>query len=321
VARSRADDASRMRPVAPVPPEPRRERPAGRGGRRDLVTRLGRDLRALASPAGVRGAVVETAWISAHLAMYPLGVLRERQREVERYGLGGLRPGQRGLLEHDVEAAGTPIVLVHGMLDNRAIFAVLGRRLRSVGFNRVSTINYSPMTSDIRAAARRLSAEVEALVACTGYERVHVVGHSLGGLIARYYVQRLGGDARVHTLVTMGTPHQGSLSAHLLPGRLAGQLRPGSDLFAELGEPAAGCRTRFVVYYSDLDQVIVPHANARLDHPDLSAVNVRLHGVGHLSLPIHPPTLREISHLLSHLDADGSTRSAGLGRLPSAGEA
>ena len=45
----------------------------------------------------------------------------------------------------------------------------------------------------------------------TGFERIHVIGHSLGGLIARYYVTRLGGDARVHTLVTLGTPARGHL--------------------------------------------------------------------------------------------------------------
>ena len=51
--------------------------------------------------------------------------------------------------------------------------------------------------------------EVERIVAETGFERIHIIGHSLGGLIARYYVTRLGGDARVHTLVTLGTPHDG----------------------------------------------------------------------------------------------------------------
>ena len=47
-------------------------------------------------------------------------------------------------------------------------------------------------------------------MANSGYERIHVIGHRLGGLIARYFVQRLGGDAQVHTLVTLGTPHQGT---------------------------------------------------------------------------------------------------------------
>jgi len=76
------------------------------------------------------------------------------------------------------------------MIDNRAIFALLKRKLRRRGFGRVVTMNYSPTTNDIRQG-RVTSRRVEALVAKTGYERVHVIGHSLGGLIARYYVQRL----------------------------------------------------------------------------------------------------------------------------------
>jgi predicted alpha/beta hydrolase len=198
------------------------------------------------------------------------------------------------------------------MVDNRAIFAVLKRRLRRRGFGRVVTINYSPVTNDIRQAARDLAAEVEALVAQTGYERIHVVGHSLGGLIARYYVQRLGGDERIHTLVTLGSPHGGTLTAHLVPVRLCRQLRPGSDLYAELAEPAERCRTRFVAYWSDLDQLILPHVNARLEHPDLSARNVRVHGVGHMSLPLAGQVVHEISVVLSQLDWDGTTLTAGV---------
>jgi hypothetical protein len=250
--------------------------------------------------------------MSAHLAIYPLGLLRERPEPSERYALEGLAPRQRGLAVQDIEAAGTPILLVHGMVDNRAIFTVLKRGLRRRGFGRVVTINYSPVTNDIRQAARDLAAEVEALVAQTGYERIHLVGHSLGGLIARYYVQRLGGDERVHTLVTLGSPHAGTLTAHLVPVHLCRQLRPGSDLFAELAEPAERCRTRFVAYWSDLDQMILPHGNARLEHPDLSVRNVRVHGVGHMSLPLDGQVVHEISAVLSQLDWDGTTLRAGV---------
>jgi triacylglycerol lipase len=270
------------------------------------------DVRPLMSPAGVRGTVVEAVWMSAHLAIYPLGLLRERPEPSDRYALEGLGPIQRGLAVRDIEAAGTPILLVHGMVDNRAIFTILKRRLRRRGFGRVVTINYSPVTNDIRQAARDLAAEVEALVAQTGYERVHLIGHSLGGLIARYYVQRLGGDERIHTLVTLGSPHAGTLTAHLIPVHLCRQLRPGSDLYAELAEPAERCRTRFVAYWSDLDQLILPHVNARLEHPDLSARNVRVHGVGHMSLPLDGQVVHEISALLSQLDWDGTMLTAGV---------
>jgi triacylglycerol lipase len=302
--------------LVPVPGRPGRLRPTpalrALPSRGTALWALRHDVRPLLTPAGMRGAVVEAAWISAHLAIYPLGLVRERAEPSDRYAFEGLGPSQRGLAVRDIEAAATPILLVHGMIDNRAIFTVLKRRLRRRGFGRVVTINYSPVTNDIRQAAGDLAAEVEALVAQTGYERIHVVGHSLGGLIARYYVQRLGGDERIHTLVTLGSPHAGTLAAHLIPVQLCRQLRPGSDLYAELAEPAARCRTRFVAYWSDLDQLILPHVNARLEHPDLSARNVRVHGVGHMSLPLDGQVVHEISVVLSQLDWDGTTLTAGV---------
>jgi len=155
----------------------------------------------------------EAAWTCLHLTTYPLGLLREGTQASDRYHLDGLGPAQRGLLVHDVEAAGTPILLVHGMIDNRAIFAVLKHRLRRKGLRTIASMNYPLNTNDIRRAARELGGVVEALAERTGYEQIHVIGHSMGGLIARYYVQRLGGDRPVHTLVTLGTPHAGRRTA------------------------------------------------------------------------------------------------------------
>jgi triacylglycerol lipase len=271
-----------------------------------------RGVRAVCSPSGLRGTGTEVAWVAAHAAMYPLGILSERGRttvreELGRFSLADLPPAQRGLLMGDVVAAGTPILLVHGLVDNRSIFTLLRRALRRRGFGRVITVNYSPFTHDVRSAATRLAQLVERTCEETGYERVHVVGHSLGGVIARYYVQRMGGDARVHTLCTLGSPHAGTSAARLLPTALVRELRAGSPLMAELAEPAQGCRTRFVAFWSDLDQLIVPKRSARIDHPDLAARNVLLRGVGHMSLPIDSRVVREIAQLLSHLDAEGST--------------
>ncbi|MGN6613274.1 MAG: esterase/lipase family protein [Angustibacter sp.] len=275
---------------------------------------VGRGARALLSPSGVRGAAMEAAWLTTHLATYPLGLLDPlgllgpvgREREHRPYGVGHRPPVQRGLLVGDVEAAGTPILLVHGMVDNRSIFTVLRGALGRRGFGRVHSINYSPLTGDVRAAARDLAEHVEALASDTGYEQVHVVGHSLGGLIARYYVQRLGGHERVHTLVTLGTPHGGTLPAYLLPARLCRQLRPGSPLMRELAEPAPGCTTRFEAYWSDLDQLIVPQRNARLAHADLDVANHLVRGIGHTSLPIDSRVVHGICSTLAHLSrADG----------------
>ncbi len=124
----------------------------------------------------------------------------------------------------------------------------------------------------------------------------------MGGLIARYYVQRLDGDARVHTLVTLGTPHAGTLPARLIPHRLARQLRPDSDLVAELASRRPAAATRFLAVWSDLDQMMVPKRAARIDHPDLDARNVLIRGVGHMSLPIHRRAVHEIGATLAQLD-------------------
>jgi triacylglycerol lipase len=283
---------------------------------REQIGRAGagvrRGARSLLSVTGVRGVAVEAAWVAAHAALYPLGAVAERARAEKVRDLASLSPVQRGLLIGDVEAAGTPILLVHGMVDNRSIFTLLRRNLQRRGFHRVLSLNYSPLTRDVREAAEQLSGRVEGICADTGFERIHVIGHSLGGLIARYYVQCLGGDDRVHTLVTLGSPHGGTMPAHLVPHRLARQLRPDSDVVRELAAPAPRCRTRFLAVWSDLDQLIVPKANARIDHPDLAAHNVLVRGVGHMSLPIHRHAVHEISMTLAQLDAAGATLTPGV---------
>ena len=297
---------------------------------RSAARALARAGRTVANPAGLRGVGTEIAWVAGHLALYPLGISNEKVRgagreELSRFSLSDLPPVQRGLLIGDVVAAGTPIILVHGLVDNRSIFTLLRRALRRRGFGRILTLNYSPFTQDLRAVAARLGELVERTCEETGYERVHVVGHSLGGVVARYYVQRMGGDARVHTLCTLGSPHAGTSAARIFPRALpwgtVRQLRPGSELMQELAAPAPGCKTRFVAFWSDLDHLIVPQRHAAIDHPDLAVRNVPLRGVGHMSLPIHGPVVHEIATLLAHLDEDGSTLRPGVTKIGNGGPA
>jgi hypothetical protein len=272
-----------------------------------------RAIRNLLTVGSVTGTAVEVAWLAAHVACYPFGVLQEKARDTDdHFSLDALSPVHRGLLIGDVAAAGTPILLLHGMVDNRSIFALLRRNLRRRGFGRVVTMNYRIWTSDVRAAARELAETVESICEQTGYERIHIVGHSLGGLVARYYVQRLGGDVRVHTLVTLGTPHRGTHVARVVPAGVCQQMVPGSDVLEELDEPAPDCETRFVSFWSDIDALISPKESARLDHPDLTARNILVRGVGHLSLPIHRQVVHEIVATLAHLDSEGGTVTAGV---------
>ncbi|MEO7069476.1 MAG: alpha/beta fold hydrolase [Nostocoides sp.] len=276
-----------------------------------------RGIRAMASPSMIAGTVAEATWVVAHLLTYPFGLAGDtKRRNAHGYGIEHLPPVQRGLLISDLEAAGTPILLVHGLVDNRSIFTLLRKGLLRRGFGQVSTMNYNSLRGDVRTIAARLAEEVEALVAETGYERIHIIGHSLGGLVARYYVTRLGGDERVHTLVTLGAPHSGTYAAYAWPSALGSQLRPGSGLVRELQRPAPGCATRFIAYWSDLDEAVLPHENAAIAHPDLDAHNVKLHGVGHVSLPIIGNVVHGISTALAHLDSDGRIVTPGVSVLP-----
>ena len=266
--------------------------------------------RALCTRSTLTGGLTELVWVGAHLLMYPLGTRTEVLRPDPRVRPGELSPGVRALFAADPLAARIPVVLVHGLVDNRSVFAVMRRGLRRRGFTQICTWNYSPLLSDVARGAADLGARIEQICEQTGHDRVHVVGHSLGGLIARYYVQRQGGDRRVESLVTLGTPHQGSLLAHVLPTPLVRQLRPNSPVLRELEQPAAGCRTQVTAIYSDLDQVVVPTNSGRCDHPDLRARNLLVRGVGHMSLPRDGGVVDEVAATLAGVRGAGRHSSA-----------
>ena len=257
-------------------------------------------LRTFGTRAGLWGVIKEGAWLAAHVAVYPGGALREQLEPADGYRTDPLSPLRRSLVVTDPEAAGTPILLIHGIMDNRSVFTVFRRALRRRGFGVVHAVNYGLLTGDLRHAAHELAGHVERLCEATGADKVHIVGHSLGGVIARYYVQLMGGSARVDTLVTLGSPHSGTLGAHLIPTALGRQLRPGSPPLTELAGPAPGCTTRFLVVWSRMDQMVVPQRNARLQHPDLDVVQLELRDVGHLALPIDGRVVRWVVDTLSH---------------------
>ncbi|MFG3100357.1 esterase/lipase family protein [Streptomyces sp. NPDC048182] len=243
----------------------------------------------------LKATALEAAILAGHLLLYPSGIAEER-RATPALPPGGATPLPRG--------AEPPVVLLHGFIDNRSVFLLLRRNLAQHGRHQVESLNYSPLTCDIRTAAELLGRHIEQICERTGSDRVDIVGHSLGGLIARYYVQRLGGDLRVRTLVTLGTPHAGTRVVPLADAHpIVRQMRPGSAVLAELARPAPGCRTRFVSFWSDQDRVMDPLENACIDHPDLTAQNVRVTGIGHLALPVHPAVAQGIRQALDAAEA------------------
>ncbi|MFF3379863.1 esterase/lipase family protein [Streptomyces sp. NPDC002680] len=255
------------------------------------------------SIALLKATALEIAILAGHLLLYPSGITQERRATATDPATSSTLP-ETPAPTHLPTQPKPPVVLLHGFIDNRSVFVLLRRSLAQHGRQQVESLNYSPLTCDIRTAAELLGRHIEEICRRTGHPQVDIVGHSLGGLIARYYVQRLGGDFRVRTLVTLGTPHSGTRVAPLADAHpIVRQMRPGSQVLEELRLPAPGCRTRFVSFWSDLDQLMDPPETACIDHPDLLAQNVQVTGVGHLALPVHPAVATGIRQALDQSDA------------------
>lgn len=262
------------------------------------------------SPTLLKASALEAAILAGHLLLYPSGIIQERRPVCDLPPADSEDPRPSPPTPRLPAPASPPVVLLHGFIDNRSVFLLLRRSLAQHGRHQIESLNHSPLTCDIRTAAELLGRHIEEICERTGSERVDVVGHSLGGLIARYYVQRLGGDLRVRTLVTLGTPHTGTRVIPLANAHpIVRQMRPGSAVLEELTRPAPGCRTRFVSFWSDLDRVMDPLETACLDHPDLMVQNVRVSGIGHLALPVHPAVATGIRQALDTAEPEPETET------------
>jgi triacylglycerol esterase/lipase EstA (alpha/beta hydrolase family) len=173
-----------------------------------------------------------------------------------------------------------PVVLVHGLAMTHTSWFWLGRRLAAVGIGPIFGFTYfSPQS--VRRSAENLAIFIQHRIAKTGADRVDLVAHSLGGIIARYYLERLGGSSHVAHLITIGTPHRGTLLARfgLVPsGR---EMAADSVLFDQIGPLRASEEVRYTSIWSTHDAIIVPPASSSIAP---AGEDVVFHGLGHLSL-------------------------------------
>ena len=174
-----------------------------------------------------------------------------------------------------------PLIFVPGWWMNRACLYVLRFRLRRDGWERAVGFNYRTAYGDIGQAADELHDLIERTCQATGSARVVLIGHSMGGLVCRAYLKRHAELHRVASVVTLGTPHQGSKLCALSLDPMAQDMRPESAFLEDLAtdDPIPGA-VDFTAIYSSFDHLVVPAAHAYY----AGVGNIVVEGVGHNGL-------------------------------------
>jgi len=176
--------------------------------------------------------------------------------------------------------ASLPVLLLHGIGCNAAVWTSMRRYLEQEGLGPVYALSYGPPFASIETFAPQVAAKIAQIERDTGAAQVVIVGHSMGGLVARTYIRRYGG-AHVRRLVTLGTPHAGSRHAWLMQGDSLAEMRPGSAYLAALkdrNENEAG--VPIVSLWSWHDSMVTPQTSSQVDW----AENIVIDGVAHNAL-------------------------------------
>jgi len=126
-----------------------------------------------------------------------------------------------------------PVVLVHGWLGLPSNFDAMKKALTEAGIPAYTVLL---LGQENVSNAKTIRAKVDEVSAAHAGSDVDLVGHSMGGLSTRYYLKQLGGTARVHSYVSMGTSQYGYEGACALPDLLGGQMCPGSDFLTGLND-------------------------------------------------------------------------------------
>ena len=204
-----------------------------------------------------------------------------------------------GMLRPRLHAAGSipgqglPVLLVHGYVCNGGYWTKLSRQLARAGIVH-KAIDLEPINADIEEFVPQVELAITELCARTGSDRVILVAHSMGGLVARAWLRHYGA-ARVARIVTIGTPHHGTALANLAAGANARQMSrvdgaPSGWLAQLAASETPELRALITSIYSHHDNIVAPQASAQLP----GARNIAFGGIGHVALASDARVLRQL---------------------------
>lgn len=133
----------------------------------------------------------------------------------------GARFKPRGVFEDDWSARPSadkpwPVILIHGTVDTKGVWQELGTELRADGWCVFAPDYGKRGTAAMEESAVQLGAYIEAVRTITGAEQVILIGHSQGGLLARYWMRTSGQARYVKHLVSLGAPNHGTTMGGIL---------------------------------------------------------------------------------------------------------
>ena len=172
-----------------------------------------------------------------------------------------------------------PVLIIHGIADSERNMRWLADHLRAEGLE-VHTMNLTPNWGQqgLEPLARQIDTYATQQF---GKRKFDLVGFSMGGLVSRYYVQRLGGLQKVGHLVTLAAPHNGTVLANvagLMPNLGCRQMKPGSPFLNDLDRDADDLRSiKFTSLYTPFDLVIVPPRSSEMPQARNIRIPVALH--------------------------------------------
>ncbi|NEP02546.1 MAG: alpha/beta fold hydrolase [Symploca sp. SIO2E9] len=157
-----------------------------------------------------------------------------------------------------------PVLLVHGIIRTSRVFRRMSTYLTKRGWS-VHTLNLKP--NDGTVSLDQLATQVADYVDKTFSSRqpIDLVGLSMGGLVTRYYLQRLGGIERVQRFISISAPNHGTWLAHLSARPGCVQMRPGSQFLEDLNRDSSMLKKlNFTYIWTPWDFVIVPARSSQM---------------------------------------------------------
>jgi pimeloyl-ACP methyl ester carboxylesterase len=160
-----------------------------------------------------------------------------------------------------------PVLVVHGIDDSSVTVQPICKALRTAGWDQVASCDLVPNNGDagIAALAEQVRQAADGLRVRTGSARCDVVAFSMGALVSRYWLQRLGGKAAVRRFVSIAAPHGGTWTAYARWNAGGADMRPGSPLLTDLAaDPLPWGDVQVSTFWTPFDLMILPGSSGRL---------------------------------------------------------